>query len=189
MVLIDFLSNPWPWFISGPMIALVMFLLLWVGENFGVSSTLRTICSISGASKHSSYFDFDWKSQTWNIIFITGSVIGGFVASTYFQSPESLSISTNTINDLAELGINFNSDIVPTELFNWDSVSTLKGFLIMILGGFLVGFGARWAGGCTSGHAISGLSNLQTPSLIAVVGFFIGGLIMTFLIFPLIFLK
>ena len=88
---------------------------------------------------------------------------------------------------MAELGINFNSDIVPTELFNWDSVSTLKGFLIMILGGFLVGFGARWAGGCTSGHAISGLSNLQTPSLIAVVGFFIGGLIMTFLIFPLIF--
>ena len=90
MILIDFLSNPWPWFISGPMIALVMFLLLWAGENFGVSSTLRTICSISGASKHSSYFDFDWKSQTWNIIFITGSVIGGFVASTYFQSPESL---------------------------------------------------------------------------------------------------
>ena len=187
MILIDFLSNPWPWFISGPMIALVMFLLLWAGENFGVSSTLRTICSISGASNHSSYFDFDWKSQTWNIIFITGSVIGGFVASTYFQNPESLLISTNTINDLAELGINFNSDIVPTELFNWDSVSTLKGFLIMLFGGFLVGFGARWAGGCTSGHAISGLSNLQVPSLIAVIGFFIGGLIMTFIIFPLIF--
>ena len=58
---------------------------------------------------------------------------------------------------------------------------------ILFFGGLLVGFGARYAGGCTSGHAISGLSDLQLPSLIAVVGFFIGGLIMTHLLFPLIF--
>lgn len=50
-----------------------------------------------------------------------------------------------------------------------------------------MGFGARWAGGCTSGHAISGLSNLQLPSLVAVLGFFAGGLLMTHLLFPLLF--
>jgi len=187
MTLIEFISNPWPWFVSGPMIAIVMFLMLWTGENFGVSSTLRTICSMSGASKHSNYFDFDWKSQTWNIIFIFGSIIGGFLASTYIQNPEPLLINNDTINDLAALGINFNGEIIPNEIFNWESLLTVKGFFIIIIGGFLVGFGARWAGGCTSGHAISGLSNLQIPSLIAVVGFFIGGLIMTFLFFPLIF--
>ena len=57
----------------------------------------------------------------------------------------------------------------------------------MVLGGgFLVGFGARWAGGCTSGHAISGLADLQVPSLVAVVGFFVGGLAVTHLVLPLL---
>ena len=92
-----------------------------------------------------------------------------------------------TVNDLLELGLEFNGEVVPSEIFNFNSLRTLKGFLIITLGGFFVGFGARWAGGCTSGHAISGLSNFQIPSLISVIGFFIGGLIMTYLIFPLIF--
>jgi uncharacterized membrane protein YedE/YeeE len=57
----------------------------------------------------------------------------------------------------------------------------------MVIGGFLVGFGTRYAGGCTSGHAISGLSNLQFASLIATIGFFAGGLIATHLLYPLLF--
>jgi len=185
--MIEFLRQPWSWYISGPLIALIMFLLLWVGGNFGVSSTLRSICTLSGAGKNCKFFDFNWKSQRWNLVFVLGGVVGGYLASTVLQNPEPLTINNNTIEDLASIGIGFNGNIAPAELFSWNSLLTLKGFLVLIVGGFLVGFGARWAGGCTSGHAISGLSNLQLPSLIAVIGFFIGGLVMTFLIFPLIF--
>ena len=82
---------------------------------------------------------------------------------------------------------NAGEQYLPAELFSLEQVFTLKGLLILVIGGFLVGFGSRYAGGCTSGHAISGLSNLQLPSLIAVIGFFIGGLIMSFFILPWLF--
>jgi len=186
-MMIEILSNPWPWYVSGPMITLVMFLLIWAGEGFGVSSTLRTICSIGGAGKHCGFFNFDWRAQKWNLVFVLGGVIGGVIASFVFPNPQPLALSASTINDLSKLNINFDGSIAPTEIFSWESLLTLKGSIFMILGGFLVGFGARWANGCTSGHAISGLSKLQLTSLITVIGFFIGGLIMTFLIYPLIF--
>lgn len=80
-----------------------------------------------------------------------------------------------------------NSAYLPTEIFNTENLSNPFILGILLLGGFLVGFGARYAGGCTSGHAISGLSNLQVPSLIAVVGFFVGGLVMIHLLYPFIF--
>lgn len=185
--MIDLLSQTWPWYVSGPLIAMVMFLLLWAGGEFGVSSTLRSLCSISGAGRKVSFFNFNWKSQIWNLVFVMGAVIGGFIAATFLPNPEGVQISSATIADMRELGISFDGKIVPAEFFAWDSLFTLKGFLVLVMGGFLVGFGSRWAGGCTSGHAISGLSNLQLPSLIAVVGFFIGGLLMTHVFFPFIF--
>ena len=185
--MIEIISQPWPWYVAGPMIALVMFLLLLVGGNFGVSSTLRTFCSIGGAGRHSSFFDFDYKSQLWNVVFVVSAIIGGYIASNYLSNPEPLQLSQATIDDLSKLNISFDGGLAPTAFFSWDSLLTIKGFLMLVVGGFLVGFGTRWAGGCTSGHAISGLSNLQLPSLIAVIGFFIGGLTMTFLIFPIIF--
>ena len=187
MNIIEFISNPWPWYVSGPLIALVMFLLLWAGGEFGVSSTLRTMCSIGGAGKGVEFFKFNWRSQIWNLVFVFGAMIGGFIASTYLSSPGPIGISEATVEDLTQLGVAFDGELVPKHLFNWNSVLTLQGFLVIIVGGFLVGFGSRWAGGCTSGHAISGLCNFQLPSLIAVIGFFIGGLIMTFLLFPFIF--
>ena len=185
--MIELLSNAWPWYVSGPCIAGVMFLLLRAGDSFGVSSTLRVICSISGAGKHCNYFDFDWKSQKWKLVFVLGAIVGGFIVTRFLSNPEVLALSESTIQDLGALGIPFDGTIAPLELFSWASILTFKGFLVIIVGGFLVGFGSRWAGGCTSGHAISGLSNLQLPSLIAVIGFFMGGLIMTHLLFPLIF--
>jgi len=185
--MIEFLSQPWAWYVSGSLIALVMFLLLWAGGFFGVSTTLRTLCSIGGAGKAASFFNYDWKSQNWNLVFVLGAVIGGFIASKFLAANEALQISQATVSDLLALNIAFDGGLAPTELFNWESLLSLKGFLVLVVGGFLVGFGARWAGGCTSGHAISGLSNLQLPSLIAVIGFFIGGLTMTHLLFPLIF--
>ncbi len=185
--MIELLSQTWPWYISGFLISITMFLLLWSGGEFGVSSNLRTMCTIGGAGKKISFFDFDWKSQIWNLIFALGAVIGGFIATNFLTNPEGINISENTIASLSTLGISFEHELMPTQLFNWESLSTLKGIFVIVGGGFLVGFGTRWAGGCTSGHAISGLSNLQLPSLIAVIGFFIGGLIMTHLIFPIIF--
>lgn len=185
--IIDFLKEPWSWYFSGFMIAVVMFLLLWSGERFGVSSTLKTLCSISGVGRRISFFAGGWKDQIWNLVFVFGGVIGGYISVTFLNNGESLILANETILDLKELGIPFDGELAPLSLFSWDSFLTAKGFLIMTVGGFLVGFGTRWADGCTSGHAISGLSNLQIPSLIAVLGFFIGGLIMTFLIFPLIF--
>lgn len=162
-----------------------MFLLLVIGGKFGVSSTFRTICSYVGAGKKVSFFDFNKKNERWNLVFVLGALVGGYLSEKYLKG--SLSLSSATIEDLNKLGISFQGSLLPNEVFNWENLLTLKGILILIVGGFLAGFGARWAGGCTSGHAISGLSNLQLPSLIAVIGFFIGGLIMTHLLFPLIF--
>ncbi len=185
--MIDFISQAWPWYVSGPMIALVMFLLLWAGGSFGVSSNLRTICAAAGAGRHIGFFKFAWRAQLWNLVFIFGAVLGGFIATNFLTNPEPLALSSATVDDLSALQISFDGGLAPMQLFTWKSLLTLQGFAVLVIGGFLVGFGARWAGGCTSGHAISGLSNLQIPSLIAVVGFFIGGLVMTHLLFPIIF--
>ena len=186
--MIELLSQPWPWYISGPLIAIVMILLLFFGGSFGVSSNLRSICSIAGAGKRISFFNYNWKGEIWNLIFVLGAVIGGFTSSFFLLLALILAVyMVKTIIDLKSLGISFDGNILPHEIFNWEFLFSLKGFLILILGGFFVGFGSRWAGGCTSGHAINGLSNLQIPSLIAVIGFFIGGLIVTHFIYPLIF--
>ena len=93
--MISFLSQPWPWYVSGPLIALVMFLMLWMGERFGVSSTLRSYCAIAGAGKHSAFFDFDWKKQRWNIVFVIGAIIGGFIAGTFLDNTEPLNLKSS----------------------------------------------------------------------------------------------
>lgn len=182
---IEFISQPWPWYVAGPIIALVMFSLLLLGKSFGISANLRTMCSIAGAGKSCEFFDFNWKSQVWNLVFALGLVIGGLISHLYLTPNAEVHISQATINDLQALGIDKpGSSLVPTSIFNWESLFTIKGLIFIVVGGFLIGFGTRYAGGCTSGHAISGLSDLQLPSLIAVIGFFIGGLIMTYLILP-----
>lgn len=183
-----FILEPWPWYFSGFMIAFVMFLLIMVDKRFGMSSNLRTLCSMAGAGKRTDFFDFDWKSQRWNLVVVIGAVIGGFIASAYLSPNDSVAISNQTVTDLQALGFeSAGTNYMPTELFGNAIFTDPTSLLILIIGGFLVGFGARYAGGCTSGHAISGLSNLQMPSLIAVIGFFLGGLIMVHLLFPLIF--
>ena len=184
----DLINEPWPWFVSGPMIAIIMFLLIMVDKRFGMSSNLRTMCSMVGAGKRAPFFDFDWKSQRWNLIVVLGAVIGGFVASNIMTPNDAVAINPASIESLKNLGFeSAGQAYLPMELFGMAVFSNVKSLLILVIGGFLVGFGARYAGGCTSGHAISGLSNLQLPSLIAVIGFFIGGLVMVHLLFPLIF--
>ena len=180
----EWITQPWAWYTSGLVIAFIMVLLIFFGKSFGFSSNLRTMCTIAGAGKAVSFFKFDWKKQSWNLLFVAGSVIGGYIANTWLNDGSVVEISQATINDLANLGIAAPEGMQPTEIFSWEFASSAKGLIFLLFGGFLVGFGARWAGGCTSGHAISGLSDLQIPSLIAVVGFFIGGLLMTHVFLP-----
>ncbi|WP_179336779.1 YeeE/YedE family protein [Winogradskyella ludwigii] len=184
----EYILQPWPWYVSGPIIAIIMYLLLYFGRTFGMSSNLRTLCAIGGAGKHSDFFKFDWKSQRWNLVVVLGAILGGFIAHYYLSEPAAIDLSDATIIDLKTLGFtDIGNSLLPPELFSWEAVFSIKGILILIVGGFLVGFGTRYAGGCTSGHAITGLSSLQLPSLIAVIGFFLGGLIMIHLIFPILF--
>lgn len=192
MDFIQFISQPWHWAVSGALIALTMFLLTWFGNRFGVSSNLRTMCAIGGAGKNTPFFDFDWKKDVWNLVFIFGAVIGGFIASNFLANPEPVAISESTQQHLSSMGISTpqtiteGSGYVPAEIFDLGNVLSLSNLIILVLGGFLIGFGTRYGSGCTSGHAISGLSNLQLPSLIAVIGFFIGGLLMTWVILPVV---
>jgi len=184
----NWILEPWPWYISGPLIALVMALLLYFGKTFGMSSNLRTMCAIGGAGKFSNFFDIKWRDYAWNLIIVLGSLIGGYIAVTFLSDNSIINLNPETISDLNEIGFkNVGEGLMPEEFYGIEALSSVKGIVLLIIGGFLVGFGTRYAGGCTSGHAITGLSSLQKPSLIAVIGFFIGGLIMTFFILPYIF--
>jgi hypothetical protein len=178
----------WPWYISGFIIGMIMLCLTYFGKNFGMSSNLETLCSMSGLGKKVAYFNFDWKTNKWNLIVVVGAMIGGYVAVHFMGDPTNVAINPTSIEQLASLGIDApDGKLAPDALFGNQIFESPKSILILIIGGILIGFGTRYAGGCTSGHAISGLSNLQLPSLKAVIGFFIGGLVMAHLILPLIF--
>jgi len=184
----DFLLQPWAWYVSGPLIALTMTALLFLGRTFGMSSNLRTLCTLVGAGKFADFFRFDWRSHGWNLVFALGALVGGFLMATLGTHAGDVHLAESVTQNVKALGLDADGAFAPVALFGkpgqWPPLS---GLLSLIAGGFLIGFGSRWAGGCTSGHAISGLSDLQKGSLIAVVGFFAGGLIMTWFILPHLF--
>jgi uncharacterized membrane protein YedE/YeeE len=183
----EIIFQTWPWYVSGFIIGLIMLCLIYFGKTFGMSSNLRSLCSIAGLGRKVSFFDFDWKAQQWNLVVVAGAMIGGFVAVNFMSDPSNVSINSQTIEQLAEMGIDApNGKLMPETLFGLQIFESPKIILILLVGGLLIGFGSRYAGGCTSGHAISGLSNLQIPSLKAVIGFFIGGLIMAHFLLPLL---
>lgn len=180
----ELLHSPWPWYISGIAIALIMLSLNLAGRSFGISSTLRTICGAAGAGKVAAFFDFDHKSHYWNLLFAAAAMFGGFVAVNWMHGDNGVDLSLATQERLQAYSFRTPSrSLLPPELLEL----TVGNIGLLVGGGFLIGFGTRYAGGCTSGHAISGLSNLQLPSLVAVIGFFIGGLTMVHLIFPFLF--
>jgi uncharacterized protein len=187
----EFIAQPWPWYVAGPILALIMFILLYFGHEFGISDNFRLMCAADGADQMNEFFKIDWKSGGWNMMVALGAVFGGYLASHYFIGPQGdiSHIGAATVQHLNDMGIPAKlgeTPLVP-DFISWGSLFTWQGWLIIAGGGFLIGFGARYAGGCTSGHAISGLSALQLPSLIAVIGFFMGGLFMTYVVVPLIF--
>lgn len=184
--MIEFIKHPWAWYVAGPLIGLTVPALLIVGnKSFGISSSLRHLCAMC-IPANIPFFKYDWKKEMWNLFFVFGIFLGGAIAVNLLGNPNPVEVNPKLSAELAGYGITNYNNMVPEDIFNWESLLTLKGFILMIIGGFLVGFGTRYAGGCTSGHAIMGLSNLQWPSLIATICFMVGGFIMANFILPLI---
>ncbi|MEO6187481.1 MAG: YeeE/YedE thiosulfate transporter family protein [Ginsengibacter sp.] len=184
--MIDFFRQPWPWYIAGPLIGLfVPALLIFGNKSLGVSSSLRHVCAICMPAKIP-FFNYDWKREVWNLFFVAGILLGGSIVALYLINPNPVDINPKLVQELAGYGISKQVGLMPGEIFNWASLFTAKGFFFIVVGGFLVGFGTRYAGGCTSGHSIMGLSNLQWPSLVATLCFMAGGFLVSNLILPFI---
>lgn len=185
--MIEWIVQPWPWYIAGPLIGLTVPALLILGnKSFGISSSLRHMCAAC-VPANIPFFRYEWKKEMWNLMFVLGIAIGGFIATAFLANPDAIVIAEATQQDLAALGITEYDGLLPSQIFRWENLFTAKGLVFFVLGGFMVGFGTRYAGGCTSGHAIMGLSNLQWPSLVATIFFMLGGFVMTHLLMPYIF--
>lgn len=184
--MIEFISQPWPWYVAGPLIGLTVPLLLILGnKSFGISSSLRHICA-SCLPANIPYFSYNWKRESWNLFYVGGILLGGVIAALYLQDGNPVQVAPALVEELAGYGITDFSSLVPVQLMNWDALFTLKGFVLMVVGGFLVGFGTRYAGGCTSGHSIMGLATLQWPSLVATLCFMAGGFLVANFVLPYI---
>jgi uncharacterized protein len=189
MEIINFIKQPWPWYIAGPLIGLMVPLLLILGnKTFGISSTLRHICAACFPG-NIPFFQYNWKKESWNLVLVAGVLVGGAIAALCLNDPQPVQVNSKLVDELHRYGINDYHSMVPADLFNWSSLLTTRGVIrviLIVVGGFLVGFGTRYAGGCTSGHSIMGLSNLQWPSLIATCCFMAGGFITANLILPFV---
>ena len=186
MNFIEWLRQPWPWYVAGPLIGLMIPVLLIFGnKRFGVSSSLRHICAAC-VPMNISFFKYDWKKEIWNLFFVAGILLGAIITAQFLSNPNPVIVNANLANELASYGVTNTEGLVPKDLFNWETLLTAKGIILIVVGGFLVGFGTRYAGGCTSGHGIMGLSTFQWPSLIAVASFFIGGIISATWLLPFI---
>ena len=184
--MLELLKQPWPWYVAGPLVGLTIPILLILGnKSFGISSSLRHICA-SCLPAGIPFFTYDWKKEAWNLFFVGGILLGGILVKLFLYNPQALEVHPDLVQELSAYGITNFKQLIPQDLFTWSSLLTLRGFIIIVIGGFLVGFGTRYAGGCTSGHSIMGLSNLQWPSLIATISFMVGGLIMANFILPFI---
>ncbi|MES2063394.1 MAG: YeeE/YedE thiosulfate transporter family protein [Bacteroidota bacterium] len=180
----DIIKQPWPWYIAGPIIGLTVPALLLLGNKaLGISSSLRHICAAC-VPANISFFKYEWKKESWNLFFVLGIVCGGFIATYFLSVSGTVNINPDTVRLLKHEGVKDFSGLLPQDVFSFEQLFTLRGFVFMVLGGFLVGFGTRYAGGCTSGHAIMGISSLQWPSLVATCCFMIGGFAMTWFILP-----
>lgn len=181
---LDILRSPWPWYVGGPLIGLTVPLLLWLGnKSFGISSNLRHVCAaLLPEHAKPGFFRYDWRAERWNLMFMGGLVLGGFVAGLLLANSEPTRLSAAGVRSVQELGVQVRPGLVPAELLD---LSRPGVWLLLAVSGLLVGFGTRYGGGCTSGHAITGLSTLQVPSLIATVAFFAGGILSANFLLPL----
>lgn len=182
--LLGFLHSPWPWYVGGPLIGVTVPLLLWLGnKSFGISSNLRHACAILLPERTKpGFFQYNWRAEKWNLTFAAGLVLGGLVAGMLLANPEPTRLSAAGVQSVQALGVQVRPGLVPAELTDLGNPGV---WLLLAVSGLLVGFGTRYGGGCTSGHAITGLSTLQGPSLIATVSFFVGGILSANFLLPL----
>lgn len=185
--MLEFISKPWPWYVAGPLIGLIVPTLLILGnKSFGISSSFRHVCAACFAADID-FFKYDWKKEIWNLLFVLGIMIGGFIAFNYLNDGNEIVLAEELKTMLATYGINdYSNSLMPIQIINWSNLATLKGFVLIIVGGFMVGFGTRYAGGCTSGHAIMGISSLNWSSVVATICFMLGGFFTTNFILPFI---
>ncbi len=185
--MMELLTEPWPWWVGGPLLGLALPALLLAGNRlFGVSANFRHVCA-AGLPCRSEYFRYDWRrAGVWNLAFGVGIVLGGFLAGWLLANPHPVAIAASTKADLTALGITDFTGLVPRQLFTWRALLTPGGLVLLGAGGFLVGFGTAYAGGCTSGHGISGIADRQPASFLAVASFFAGGILATHLLLPLV---
>jgi hypothetical protein len=184
--MLEWIKQPWPWYVAGPLIGLTVPLLLILGNRtFGISSSLRHICAACMPA-NISFFKYDWKKELWNWFFVAGVLVGGFIAGSFLSNGAPIEVNPKLAEEMAIYGVTNYEGLIPQDVFSWPALFTTRGLILMVFGGFLVGFGTRYAGGCTSGHSIMGLSNLQWPSLVATCCFMAGGFIMANLILPII---
>lgn len=151
-IALEKIMEPWPWYVVGPLIGLFVPVMAILGKKLGISSNLKHLCAVALPSGRVPYLQYSLKEFHWSLWFFAGLFLGGAVGQ--FA--------------LAEQPI----VMLPEQYFS------ASGLPVLFLGGLAIGFGTRYAEGCTSGHAISGLSNLQKASLFASVSFFAGGLTM-----------
>ncbi len=186
MSLFELISGPWHWAPAGVLVGLTVPILLILGnKHFGISGNLRHICAACIPS-NISFFKYNWMRESWNLFFAAGIIVGGVIAGFFLRDPNQVVVAPELAVSLEAQGITDYSNMVPTQIFNWENLFTLKGLMFFVIGGFLVGFGTRYAGGCTSGHAIHGLANFQLPSLIATISFMVGGFICANLLIPIL---
>lgn len=182
--MIEFLRQPWPWYVSGIVAGLIVPALLILGnKHFGISANFRHICAACIPGKLS-FFKYDWKRERWNLFFVAGTLLGAAFTSLFLSSAAPIQVDGRLVSELGMYGVSDYNHLVPEQLFSLEQLFKPRGFLLMVVGGFLVGFGSRYAGGCTSGHTIMGLSTRQLPSLVATICFMLGGLIMANFILP-----
>lgn len=185
--MMEAIRQPWPWYVAGALIGLTVPALLLLGnKHFGISSSLRHICAACFPARIP-FFQYNWRREVWNLFFVGGVLVGGFIATQFLSNPEPIQVAQKTVEELQQLNIQTDNQLMPASIFSFDNLFSLKGLVFFVIGGFLVGFGTRYAGGCTSGHSIMGLSTLQWPSLIATCCFMAGGFLMVHLIFPWLF--
>jgi uncharacterized protein len=169
------------------LLGLMVPILLFLGnQHFGVSSSFRHICAAALPRLKAEYFRYDWKKQMWNLVMMAGVVCGAAIAVLFLDGDGAPALSRAAVETFASWGIPDVGRLQPDVIFSTGTMFRLRSLILLVVGGFLVGFGTRYANGCTSGHAIMGLSLGSGGSVVATIGFFIGGAFVSNLILPLV---
>ena len=184
--MIEWLSGAWPWYVTGPLLGLVVPLLLFFGnKHFGVSSSLQHICAATLPLK-AEYFQYDWKSKGWSLVTMAGVIVGAVIAVLFLDGNSMPAVSDKASQMFKTWGLTNFTRLQPLEIFAVQNLGSIRNLILLVVGGLLVGFGTRYANGCTSGHGIMGLSLMNLGSLAAVAGFFVGGIPVSRFLVPLL---